>query len=144
MENQTTQSQQPPTVEQLMAELSRINARLNEQQTTGVTTLPNLQKRPRPILLDPEAFDGSNRTLYLLFKTKLQAKLSVDREALGGPPERLWYAFDRLNGSAAAQILPWISIHAVGAEVRIGDDTVSSFFEHLDSVFVRGYALLMP
>ena len=98
---------------QLMAELARVNLRLDQQQGGASADAPHRSpKRPRPVLPDPETFDGINRAMYLQFKTKLLAKLSVDREALGGPNERLWYAFGRLSGSAAAQILPWISIHA--------------------------------
>ena len=130
------QPQPQPTVAQLMAELARLNNRLNQQQAAASPAIPDrFQKRPRPVLPDPEPFSG-NRPMYQQFKTKLLAKLSVDREALGGPEERLWYSFGRLSGPAAAQVLPWVSIHAESGKARVDDRTVHEFFEHLDSVFL--------
>ena len=106
------QQQQQPTVAQVMAELARVNARLDQQQGgDAAAALPRPQKRPRPVLPDPETFNGTNRAMYQQFRTKLLAKLSVDREALGGPNERLWYAFGRLSGSEICRSNLTLDLH---------------------------------
>ena len=114
------QSAVPPTPnnDQLMTEILRLRERLgNAQANTPIV------KRPRPVLPDPELFDGSLRTQYPQFRAKLLAKLSSDSHALGGASQCLWYGFSRLSGSAATQFLPWMSIHAT--EGRVNDGTVS-------------------
>lgn len=75
-------------LQQAMAEITRLQALI---QT----------KRPRPILLDLEQYDGEEMNAYPQFESKLYAKLQVDEAALGGPYERLWYAFDRLKRKMA-------------------------------------------
>lgn len=67
---------------------------------------------PRPILPDPDTFDGSDRALYPEFQSKLDAKLTLDQAALGSYCEMLWYAYYCLSDAAAGQILPWMKIYA--------------------------------
>ena len=58
------QPQPQPTVAQLMAELARLNNRLNQQQAAASPAIPDrFQKRPRPVLPDLEPFSG-NRSMY--------------------------------------------------------------------------------
>lgn len=87
-------------------------------------------QRPRQILPDPEVFKGDIAS-YQNFKHLLKAKLYVDRQALGGPYERLWYAYGRLSGNAASHILPWMIANA-DSPTAVKDDTVTRLFEHLD------------
>lgn len=86
--------------------------------------------RPRQILPDPEVFKGDIAS-YQNFKHLLKAKLYVDRQALGGPYERLWYAYGRLSGNAASHILPWMIANA-DSPAAVNDSTVTRLFEHLD------------
>lgn len=87
-------------------------------------------QRPRQVLPDPEVFKGDIAS-YQNFKHLLKAKLYVDRQALGGPYERLWYAYGRLSGNAASHILPWMIANA-DSPTAVNDDTVTKLFEHLD------------
>ena len=87
-------------------------------------------QRPRQILPNPEVFKGDIAS-YQNFKHLLKAKLYVDRQALGGPYERLWYAYGRLSGNAASHILPWMIANA-DSPTAVNDYTVTKLFEHLD------------
>ena len=89
---------------------------LLQQQADATNTSPQLQPepqplaqpaaiRPHPILPDPDTFDGSDRALYPEFRSKLDAKLTLDQAALGSHREMLWYAYYHLSGAAAGQIL---------------------------------------
>lgn len=90
----------------------------------------NAYQRPQQILPDPEVFKGDIAS-YQNFKHLLKAKLYIDRQALGGPYERLWYAYGRLSGNAASHILPWMIANA-DSPTTVKDDTVTRLFEHLD------------
>lgn len=90
----------------------------------------NAHQHPRQILPDREVFKGDIAS-YQNFKHLLKAKLHVDRQALGGPYECLWYVYGRLSGNAASHILPWIIANA-DSPTAVNDDTVAKLFEHLD------------
>lgn len=124
---------QSQNIAELLAENDRLRELLNTQQPNQQTSVFG-QKRPRPVLPDPEIFNGNQRTLYPQFRAKLKAKLSLDSSALGGASEWLWYAYSRLGGAAATQVLPWINIHTT--DVPVTHSTVNDFFAHLDSVFL--------
>lgn len=87
-------------------------------------------QRPRQVLPDPEVFKGDIAS-YQNFKHLLKAKLYIDRQALGGPYECLWYAYGRLSGSAASHILPWMIANA-DSPTAVNDGTVAKLLEHLD------------
>ena len=99
------------SLQHAMAEITRLQALI---QT----------KRPRPILPDPEQYDGEEMNAYPQFESKLQ----VDEAALGGPYERLWYAFGRLKGKAAQCLHPWIEANGKDRG-RITDNAIKEFFE---------------
>ena len=128
--------QQNPSTQQLMAIITDLSERLNQQQAPATTSATEqTQRRPRPALPDPEAFDGHDRAYYPQFKAKLQAKLAVDNQALGGPNEQLWYAYSRLNGPAAVHILPWMTTRAPKGAL-VTNAVVEGFFEHMDFTFL--------
>jgi hypothetical protein len=108
-------------LEQAMAEITRLQALI---QT----------KRPRPILPDPEQYDGEEMNAYPQFESKLYAKLQVDEAALGGPYERLWYAFGRLKGKAAQRLHPWMDVNGKDRD-RITNNTIEEFFEQMRFFF---------
>ena len=91
-------------------------------------------KRPRPILPDPEQYDGEDMNAFPQFESKLYAKLQVDEAALGGPFERLWYAFGRLKGKAAQRLHPWMETNGKDRD-RITDNTIREFFEQMRFFF---------
>ena len=68
------------------------------------------------------------------FESKLYAKLQVDEAALGGPFERLWYAFDRLKGKAAQRLHPWMETNGKDRD-RMTENTISEFFEQMRFFF---------
>lgn len=90
-------------------------------------------RRPRPKLTDPEAFDGQNRSLYRQFRSKLRAKLEVDKEALGNAYDRMWYAFGRLTGEAAMQVLPWMERFA---EKGATESKLDGMLDQMDFIFL--------
>lgn len=106
----------------------------DSQETPSTMSQSNdnnsVHQRPRQILPDPEVFKGDIAS-YQNFKHLLKAKLHVDRKALGGPYECLWYAYGRLSGNAASHILPWMIANA-DSPTMVNDDTVTKLFEHLD------------
>ncbi|RAL58005.1 hypothetical protein DID88_007023 [Monilinia fructigena] len=71
--------------------------------------LDNAVRKPKPSLPHPEKFDGSELTYFPQFEGLLRAKLEIDGPAIGQEKERVWYAFGRLSGEAAARIFPWIA-----------------------------------
>ena len=84
---------------------------------------------------DPDIFDGSDRALYPEFRSKLDAKLTLDQAALGSHREMLWYAYYHLSGAAAGQILPWMKTYAKLDE-SITKKQIDAFFDHLDFTFL--------
>ena len=90
-------------------------------------------KRPRPKLTDPEVFDGRNRSLYRPFRSKLRAKLEVDKEALGTAYDRMWYAFGRLTDGAAMQVLPWMERFAKKGAT---ESKLDGMLDQMDFIFL--------
>jgi Retrotransposon gag protein len=113
------------TLQQAMAEITRLQALI---QT----------KRPRSILPDPEQYDGEEMNAYPQFESKLYAKLQVDEAALGGPYERLWYAFGRLKGKAAQRLHPWMEGRGKDRD-RITENTIKDFFEQMRFFFADAH-----
>lgn len=91
-------------------------------------------RRPRPKIGDTEPYDNSDRSLYPQFISKLRAKLNIDKDAIGSAYDRIWYAFSRLTGSAAAQVLPWMD-HYAGDMDTVTEQTLKDFLNHLDFNF---------
>ncbi|BCR83610.1 uncharacterized protein ACHE_11012A [Aspergillus chevalieri] len=90
-------------------------------------------RRPRPKLTDPEVFDGRNRSLYRPFRSKLRAKLEVDKEALGNAYDRMWYAFGRLTDGAAMQVLPWMERFAKKGAT---ESQLDGMLDQMDFIFL--------
>ena len=104
--------------------------------TPSQITVPIVQKaeptrKAKHSLSHPDKYDGRNKTAYPAFKGHLRAKLRIDRAAIGGEPEQVWYAFGRLADKAADRIFPWIE----STEQRGGPLRVTAFFEQLDAAF---------
>lgn len=99
--------------------------------STSGTIATEPARRPRPILPDPEPFDAEDLSLYPQFRAKLEAKLTVDAAAIGKDREQLWYGFSRLQGKAAARILPWMTTYKEDATKFI----LREFWKQIDSAF---------
>ena len=122
-------------VKQQAEQLSLLQQQTNAANTSSQSVAWPAATRPRPILPDPDTFDGSDRALYPEFRSKLDAKLTLDQAALGSHCEMLWYAYYRLSGAAAGQILPWMKIYAKLDE-SITKKQIDAFFDHLDFTFL--------
>jgi len=92
------------------------------------------KQRPRHILPPLEKYDGISKALYPQFESQLQAKLVIDRDAIGGAFECVWYAFACLKDEAAAKVHPWMMIYASPNKV-VNWATLDAFFEHMQLLF---------
>jgi hypothetical protein len=84
-------------------------------------------QRPRARLPDPTPFSGEDPALYPQFEAKLTAKIEVDKDAIGNNYQLMWYAFSRLEGKAAARVLPWIQAKQETDPNSLTWDTFKSF-----------------
>lgn len=92
---------------------------------------PISQQKAKHSLSHPDKYDGVSKAAYPAFKGHLRAKLRIDRDAIGGEPEQVWYAFGRLSEKASERIFPWID-----TTERKGDTlTTDAFFAQLDAAF---------
>jgi hypothetical protein len=138
MEQKFAQAQQQTNeqVLRLQAELQQVRAQMSTPTITPATpqplTMEAPSRRPRPVLPDPDMFDGEDKALYPQFKGKLAAKLSIDASAIGGTKELLWYGFSRLKGKAAARLLPWMTTFQNNTE----EFTMAQFWGQLDAAFL--------
>lgn len=80
----------------------------------------------RPRFPDPEPFDGT-RTSYPVFKQKARAKIEIDGAIYESEPGQVNYLFNRLSGTAAKIVLPWLNAHH--------SPTLASFWTFMDSRF---------
>lgn len=106
------------------------NTPISEAPTINLVPPEQIPRKPRPVLPDPEPFDGEDLTLYPQFRAKLRAKLSVDASTFGGNFDKLWYGFSRLEGKAAARILPWMTTYEETTMFNL-----PKFWDQLDSAF---------
>lgn len=90
----------------------------------------NLGRRPKHSLTHPDKFTGDDESEFPQFKGLLEAKLEIDKEAIGTERECVWYAFGRLSGKAAGRIYPWME-----ATKNTGKFTTREFLEQLDAAF---------
>jgi hypothetical protein len=113
-------------IEQQSQQIRGMEAHMNE------TPRPFNIKRPRPKLSDDhEKFDGEDLSLYPQFRGKLEAKVEIDAEAIGTEKDRVWFAFHRLTGTAAARIYPWISTFK-----NTPFFTLPGYFKQMDIAFL--------
>jgi hypothetical protein len=107
--------------------------RLTPTSTTAAASLvePDGIRRPKHSLSHPEKYDGTDKAAYPAFKGLLRAKLRIDAAAIGGEPERVWYAFGRLSGKASDRIFPWINNQEEASKpLRVND-----LFVQMDAAF---------
>lgn len=102
--------------------------RSSMQQSTSLpvpatSTASHYQRSRFP---DPEPFDGT-RTLYPVFKQKAKAKVDIDGAVYGSEKGQVSYLFNRLSGTAAKIVLPWLNSQK--------DITVGAFWTFMDSRF---------
>jgi hypothetical protein len=109
-------------------------AAADANMTTTSGSSNGSKQRPRHILPPLEKYDGKNKTLYPQFESQLQAKLIIDRDAIGGANECVWYAFACLKDEAAAKVHPWMMIHASPATV-MNWATLDAFFDNMKLLF---------
>jgi hypothetical protein len=97
---------------------------------TVTTGLDDDLRKPKHSHPHPEKFTGEDETMFPQFKGLLEAKLEIDRKAIGTEKECIWYAFGRLSGKAAGRIYPWM-------ESTKSTDlfTVDEFMKQLDAAF---------
>ena len=88
------------------------------------------RKLPKAKLPDPEKFSGKDSALFPQFLSKLKAKLNIDGKTIGKESNQIWYAFDRLEGTAAARIHPWMSNYEDSS-----DFTKKNFIAQLETAF---------
>lgn len=140
----------PNMGENLVATIESMKTRVAEMERELQNTRPSQQtsphgnertppaadalRRPRPKIADVEPYDNTDRSLYPQFTSKLRAKLNIDKDAIGSAYDRIWYAFSRLTGSAAAQVLPWMD-HYAGDMDTVTEQTLKNFLDHLDFTF---------
>ena len=109
-------------------------AAADANMTTTSGSSNGSKQRPRHILPPLEKYDGKNKTLYPQFESQLRAKLIIDRDAIGGANECVWYAFACLKDEAAAKVHPWMMIHASPATV-MNWATLDAFFDNMQLLF---------
>jgi hypothetical protein len=133
-----------PNYADLVRTIEALQARINQLESTqerrsppppppAGTPAPPV-KRPRPTQAHPEPYDHTKPELFPQFESKLQAKLVIDAEAIGGPFEQLWYAFGCLKDNAAARIHPWMQVYGKD-RFKVSEGTLNLFFDELQFAF---------
>ena len=89
---------------------------------------PTTHQNQRPRFPDPEPFDGT-RSLYPVFKQKARAKVSIDGAVYGTEAGQVNYLFNRLAGTAAKVVLPWLNTRSME------NVTLDSFWHFMDARF---------
>lgn len=102
-----------------------------ETPETVVRGVSGALRKPKHSLPKPADFDGEDRSKYPTFRGSLRAKLRIDRLAIGGEDELVWYAHSCLTGRAAARLYPWIDSH----EERLIPLRISDYLDELDLAF---------
>ncbi|RAL68294.1 hypothetical protein DID88_007024 [Monilinia fructigena] len=83
-------------------------ARLESRMALYETSRQETPTSPEIPIATPPMLDNA-LTYFPQFEGLLRAKLEIDGPAIGQEKERVWYAFGRLSGEAAARIFPWIA-----------------------------------
>lgn len=100
----------PPLLELVSPIFERLRAAMSNRTNTNipvsVTSMATHHQRPR--FPDPEPFDGT-RALYPIFKQKAKAKINIDGSVYGSENGQVSYLFNRLSGTAAKIVLPWLN-----------------------------------
>lgn len=130
----------PPWLAELQATIQQQAARIAELEgyaaayagNTTANSSEQLKKRPKHKLKDPEPYDDTDRSLYPQFRSKIEAKLTIDAEAIGDESERVWYGFNLLQGAAAARVHPWIEVYQREPTKFI----VTEFLKQMDLAFL--------
>ena len=90
-----------------------------------------LNSRPKHILPQPE-YTHEDPTTYPQFRGFITQKLRVDALACGDTePDRVWYGFACLKGTASSRIFPWID-YAQKTSIPL---TIQAFLAQLDIAF---------
>lgn len=99
---------------------------LAPEQAPTEASIVNHHQRPR--FPDPEPFDGT-RSSYPVFKQKARAKIDIDGTIYDTEAGRVNYLFNRLTGTAAKVVLPWINTQPIDYL------TLHAFWQFMDSRF---------
>jgi hypothetical protein len=129
-ENITT----PVLIQRLMERIEQLEAG-HGKSASQESPQPSELKRPRPKLRDPEVYDGTKRSWYPQFRSKLRAKLRIDAPAIGSEYDRMWHAFGCLSGEAAANMLPWMDRYA-SDENKLKEGALESMLDQMDFYFL--------
>jgi len=94
------------------------------------TTTTEGGKKPRHSQTHPDKFTGDDESDFPQFRGLLEAKLDIDRQAIGTERECVWYAYGRLAGTAAGRMYPWMD-YTKNTETF----TIQEFLGQLDAAF---------
>ena len=97
---------------------------------SGLTDTEEGGKKPRHSQAHPDKFTGDDESSFPQFRGLLEAKLDIDRRAIGTERECVWYAYGRLAGTAAGRIYPWMD-YTKNTDMF----TVQEFLKQLDAAF---------
>lgn len=90
-------------------------------------------RRPRHTQKDPEKYDDLDRSKFMSFYIGLIAKLRIDREAIGFPSNRIWYAYELLKDDAHDKAYPSMLLH--GNDPNATEETLQAVLNHLKKLF---------
>ncbi|KAL4860722.1 hypothetical protein BDV12DRAFT_181183 [Aspergillus spectabilis] len=119
-------------IQQLMNRIAQLEAGHGHQTSNNQLSAQSRELgQPRLKLPYPETYDGTKRSWYPQFRSKLRAKLRIDALAIGSEYNQLWHAFGCLSGKAAAQMLPWMDRYASNKD-KLKDNALGAMLKQID------------
>jgi hypothetical protein len=97
-----------PTPQQLAAAMEELQAELRRQHEEIHLLKSVKPSRPKPVLPDPEKFDGKAYK-FDTWLPLIKAKLRVDGEALGDSVAQFYYVYLNLESHVQAMVLPQLA-----------------------------------
>lgn len=129
--------QQQEVNAQILAALANLQSIKLSPPAPKATDQPLVDNRTREVQFERkhklgkvQPYDGSDRSLFPQFRTKLEMKLEIDGPIIGSAYDQLWFAFGCLEGAAAARLHPWMVVTKDTASF-----TKDGFFAQLESAF---------
>jgi hypothetical protein len=118
-------------IQEMQRQLNELTAALTQAQAAG-------RPKPKAVMGEVKPYNNTDRGLYPQFEAKLRAKLYVDRNAIGGPFERLWVAFGYLEEDASKKLYPWMETYATDV-TKVTEETIEQFFSQMQFYFADGH-----
>ncbi|KAJ5272508.1 hypothetical protein N7478_007633 [Penicillium angulare] len=85
-----------------------LRSQINTLRETQQAQIARILYRPNTSLPDPEKFTG-NAVKFDTWITSIQAKLSIDGEAIGNSKAQFFYVYFNLDSTVQAMILPQVA-----------------------------------